>query len=254
MVDVEKIFNSENFNFFQAIIPNYGTPKTLLYYRLIAFVILIYGFVCSIYAEIYTNTKKIYLAFFTNQTYIGILIYFMVNIYLHHKYQNGTLLGRVNNSTLHTLIHIFYNVQFPLACIVTAVFWSLIFPQIDTSEYNILNYSQQIIQHLCNSIIVGIDWFLITIPTSKYHFFPMFIVGVAYLIFALIFHSITDIWIYNFLDTKHSYWIGLYIALILVWSILGFVFAWLQNFKNRNRKYITEEDNAAKEFIGLDQV
>jgi len=56
----------------------------------------------------------------------------------------------------------------------------------------------------------------------------------------------SGIWIYNFLNQDKKTWIVLYIALIIIWALFGLIFAGIQKFKNRNRKFvenISEESN-----------
>jgi len=131
-----------------------------------------------------------------------IYIYFNVNIiffffykmkcaiFLHIKDDKGTLKSRINNSFLHTLVHIFYNMVFPLACIVTVIFCGLMLPKLQTFYYNFIHYSQQAVQHVLQSVFLGIDWFLITVPSKPTHFLPTFVVGVIYLIFVQIYHVV----------------------------------------------------------------
>jgi Zn-dependent protease with chaperone function len=185
-------------------------------------------------------------SYFTNQTFIGIMIYFFANIVFYCVDKNGKLKGRINNSVCHTIVHMFYNALFPLAILVTVIFWGMIFPVLNTSYFNFYHWSGNVIQHLFQSVFLGIDWYLITVPTSVSHAIPMIIVGVAYLIFSQIYHSIYDIWIYPFLDHSNKYWYVIYIALIIAWCIFGVIFSLIQNFKNRKREFVGEENEKNK--------
>jgi hypothetical protein len=183
-------------------------------------------------------------SFFTNQTYVAISIYFLLGLIYYYKDAKGNLKGRINNKFLHVLVHILYNVLLPLAFIVTTVFWSLILPFSDTSYYTATHWIGNVIQHFLQFVFLGIDWFLITIPTNYKHFIPMFVVGFAYLIFAQIYHVIYGIWIYGFLNPSFTkYWYLLYIGLVIGWTFIGFIFAGIQKFKNRNRKFIIDTDS-----------
>ncbi|ORX82690.1 hypothetical protein BCR32DRAFT_267475 [Anaeromyces robustus] len=247
-MSIETLFASDKFNLFQTITPYKGTKKGLLIYRIIALLILLYGLYASIYSTINHNPNEdywIWFAYFTNQNYTAVMIYFTVGIINYFRDAKGKLTGRINNSILHTLVHIYYNILFPLAIIITAVFWGLMFPFMDRSHFKINHWLQEIIQHLFNSILMSIDWFFLTIPSSFAHFIPMFVAGVAYLIFSQIYHAIYDIWIYGFLDRdSNSKWYLLYGGLVIAWSAFGFLFSLLQNFKNKNRKFIGEENTS----------
>ncbi|ORX49760.1 hypothetical protein BCR36DRAFT_328171 [Piromyces finnis] len=251
----ETFFGSNGFNFYQLVTPYKGSKKFLLYYRIIIFVILCYGLYTSIYAyenpnpeETKRHQRKVYFAFFTNQTYFMIMIYFLGAIFLHIKDNNGTLKGRVSNSIIHTLIHIFYNMVFPLACIVTLIFCGVMLPNLQTYYYTFTHYAQQVIQHVLQSVFLLIDWFLITVPSKATHFIPTFTIGVCYLIFVQVYHSIYDHWIYKFLSTSNNGWYYMYIGVIAFWTIFGLIFSFIQNFKNRNRRYVSDVDSTKMKF------
>ena len=78
----------------------------------------------------------------------------------------------------------------PLSFLVSVIYWGLIAPILDSSRYNALNYLLNNIQHTFQSIFLGIDWFLISLPTNMRHSIPMIIVGVCYVIFAHIYNAI----------------------------------------------------------------
>jgi len=170
------------------------------------------------------------------------MIYFLSCIILHIKDNNGTLKGRVSSSVIHTLIHIFFNMVFPLACIVTVIFSCLMLPKLQTFYYNYIHYLQQAIQHILQSVFLFIDWFLITVPSKATHFIPTFVVGICYLIFVQIYHVVYDHWVYKFLSTSNSNWYIIYAGVILFWTLFGLIFSYIQNFKNRNRRYISDVD------------
>lgn len=241
-MSIETLLASDKFNFFQTITPYRGTKKGLFIYRIICLIILCFGVICSIYATINRDPAKkdhwIYFAYFTNQTYYAIIIYFLIGIINYIRDRNGTLKGRAKWTFVHILGHAFYNILFTLAFLVTIIFWGMIFPKMNTSFFNLLHWCQEFIQHFFQMVMVGIDWYLITLPTSYAHFIPMFLVGIAYLIFALIYHAIYNVWIYAFLNQENKNWLILYIALVIGWAIFGLVFAGIQKFKNRNRKYV----------------
>jgi len=241
----ETFFGSNGFNYYQLVTPYKGSKKFLLYYRIVVFAILCYGLFASIYVYYNPNpndTRRVYFAFFTNQTYFMIMIYFLSCIILHIKDNNGTLKGRVSSSVIHTLIHIFFNMVFPLACIVTVIFSCLMLPKLQTFYYNYIHYLQQAIQHILQSVFLFIDWFLITVPSKATHFIPTFVVGICYLIFVQIYHVVYDHWVYKFLSTSNSNWYIIYAGVILFWTLFGLIFSYIQNFKNRNRRYISDVD------------
>jgi len=82
-MSIETLLASDKFNFFQTITPYRGTKKGLFIYRIICLIILCFGVICSIYATINRDPAKkdhwIYFAYFTNQTYYAIIIYFLVS-------------------------------------------------------------------------------------------------------------------------------------------------------------------------------
>jgi len=81
-MSLSKFFNTQNFNLQQVVTPNIGTKNKLLIFRLCSLVVLLYGLWVSIYNYYYnfnTNELRIYLPYFTNQTYICIIIYFIVS-------------------------------------------------------------------------------------------------------------------------------------------------------------------------------
>ncbi|KAG4108618.1 hypothetical protein H8356DRAFT_972860 [Neocallimastix lanati (nom. inval.)] len=251
-MSMETYFGSDKFNLFQTITPFKGSKKGLFIYRIIVFIILCYGLYGSVYVTIHHNPHQdhdwIYFAYFTNQTYFGIMIYFMLGIINYYRDSKGTLKGRISNTYLHTLVHILYNILLPLAIIVTCVFWGLIFPKAETFYFNFNHWAQEIIQHLLQSVFLCIDWYFITIPTNYHHFLPMFIAGVAYLIYAQIYHAIFNVWIYKFLDpSQNSIWYIIYIGLITIWTLFGFVFAAIQKFKNRNREFVIDKESFKNE-------
>ncbi|OUM65545.1 hypothetical protein PIROE2DRAFT_7384 [Piromyces sp. E2] len=211
-MSLETFFGSEKFNLFQTITPYKGSKKGLLIYRIICLIILSYGLYGSVYVTIHHNPHEtrdwIYFAYFTNQTFFCIMLYFMIGIinYFHDK--NGTLNGRLHSTFVHVLVHIFYNILFPLAVIVTLVFWCLMFPKMETFYFTYKHWAQELIQHLFQSFMIGIDWFLITVPTNYAHF-------------------ISNVYF-------------LYIGLVVGWSFIGFLFSALQKFKNRNRMFIDD--------------
>jgi len=87
-MSMETYFGSDKFNLFQTITPFKGSKKGLFIYRIIVFIILCYGLYGSVYVTIHHNPHQdhdwIYFAYFTNQTYFGIMIYFMVIIKIHN--------------------------------------------------------------------------------------------------------------------------------------------------------------------------
>jgi len=79
----ETFFGSNSFNLYQLITPYKGSKNFLLYYRIFVFIILCYGLFTSIYVYYYPNPndkRRVYFAYFTNQTYFCIMIYFAVRI------------------------------------------------------------------------------------------------------------------------------------------------------------------------------
>jgi len=113
---------------------------------------------------------------------MGIINYF--------RNKKGTLKGRISNTYLHIFVHLFYNILFPFAVIVTIIFWGLMFPKMETFYFEFTHWAQELIQHLFQSFMIGIDWYLITVPTTYAHFIPMFVIGVLYLIYTQIYHAI----------------------------------------------------------------
>jgi len=247
----ETFFGSNNFNLYQLVTPYKGSKKFLLCYRIIVFIILCYGLYASIYVYYNPNPNEkrhVYFAFFTNQTYFCIMFYFATAIILQLKDNKGNLKSRVSSPFFHTLIHIFFNAIFPLACIVTVIFCGLMLPSLKTFYYNYIHYAQQAIQHVLQSVFLGIDWFLITVPSKPSHFIPTFVIGVCYLIFVQIYHIIYDHWVYQFLNTANSNWYFIYAGVIIFWTLFGLIFSYIQNFKNRNRRYVNDVDMRNVEF------
>eukprot|EP00833_Pecoramyces_ruminatium_P000702 jgi/Orpsp1_1/1174734/evm.model.c7180000051205.1 len=191
---LETLFASDKFNLFQTIIPYKGTKKGLLTFRIIVFIVLCYGLYCSIYCVFHrdpaTKNRYMWFCFFTNQSFIAIMIYFMIGIINYFRDANGSLKGKINNTFLHTLMHMFYNLLLPISFLVTVIFWGLILPWLNISYFTFTHWAANVIQHFLQFVSVAIDWYLITIPTNYYHFLPMFIIGIIYLIYAQIYHII----------------------------------------------------------------
>ncbi|ORX82689.1 hypothetical protein BCR32DRAFT_267474 [Anaeromyces robustus] len=241
----ESFFVSDKFNLYQTITPFKGSKKGLFYFRLFALFIFTLGIPGSVYTTIHHNPKKQgwqWFCYFTNQTFVALYIYFLIGIINYLLDAKGKLNSKISNSFVHTIYHIFCNVLFPLAFIVTVIFWGLIFPTQETYYFTPIHWAENIIQHLLNSVFMGIDWYLVTIPTGYSHFIPMFVVGVAYLVYTQIYYYIYNIWVYPFLnrDTNKKWYI-LYSGLVIAWSFIGFVFAGIQKFKNRNRKLVSHK-------------
>ncbi|ORX81640.1 hypothetical protein BCR32DRAFT_268154 [Anaeromyces robustus] len=235
-MSLSKFFGTENFNLQQITTPFVGTKKGLLFFRIISFLILIFGFIVAIYNYYYnfnTNELRIFLPYFTHQSFIAILIYFLINIVLQIKDLNNTLPKRFKNENLNVTLHVFYNSIVPLAFLVSFIFWFMIYPILDFSRCNILNYCQHLILHLFQSIFIGIDWYLTTIPTSRNHYIPMTCIGIIYLIYAQFYHVIYGDWIYDFLDTSNKYWIIIYVCVIIFWIIFGIIFTKIHQKKNK---------------------
>jgi len=75
---------TDKFNLQQVVTPCIGSKKGFLTYRIIAFVIMFYGFILSLYNFNFNFNGvelKVYLPYFTNQTYICINIYFAVSFH-----------------------------------------------------------------------------------------------------------------------------------------------------------------------------
>ncbi|ORX81641.1 hypothetical protein BCR32DRAFT_268155 [Anaeromyces robustus] len=235
---MSSFFDTDKFNLQQIITPIFGSKKNLLTFRLFAFVFLFLGLILSIYNYNFnyneaSHIRKGYFSYFTNQTYIAIILYYILCIYFHIKDNNHALPKRFKNENLNSCIHIFFNVIVPLAFLVTVIFWGLISPILDTSRYNALNYLLIVIQHSFQSIFLGLDWFLISLPTNIYHSIPMIIVGICYVIFAHIFNAMYGIWIYKFLDTSNKHWVGIYIGVFTFWILFGVCFTFVHKIKNK---------------------
>eukprot|EP00833_Pecoramyces_ruminatium_P016830 jgi/Orpsp1_1/1190862/evm.model.d7180000081715.1 len=191
---IETLFSSDEFNLFQTIIPYKGTKKGLLTFRIIALIILYYGLYGSIYCIFHDDptkeNKHMWFCYFTNQSFLAIILYFTTGIINYFLDFLGSLKGRSSNTFLHILMHIFYNILIPISFLVSVIYWGLIFPWKNTSYYTFTHWSSDAIVHCLQFIFMTIDWYFITIPTNYYHIIPMIIVGVAYLIYTQIYHSI----------------------------------------------------------------
>ncbi|ORX64729.1 hypothetical protein BCR32DRAFT_286896 [Anaeromyces robustus] len=206
---LSKFFGTENFNLQQVVTPCFG------------FIVAIYNY----YFNFNTNELRIFLPYYTHQTFI-------IGIILQIKDLNKTLPKRFQNESLNVFIHILFNGIIPTAFLVTIIFWFVIFPSLDFSKCNILNYFQHITEHLLQSIFVGIDWYLILIPTSVKHFIPMFLAGINFLIFAQFYHAYSGNWIYDFVDTSNENSFLTYTAVITFWGIFGIIFTIIHKKKN----------------------
>eukprot|EP00833_Pecoramyces_ruminatium_P002728 jgi/Orpsp1_1/1176760/evm.model.c7180000058897.2 len=183
---ISQYFSTNEFKLQQLVTPNIGNKNLLFGFRLLAYAFVLFGFFLSLYNYFFNFNDiisiKSYFPYFTNQTYIAIVIYFTD--------RKNALPKRFKNENINILIHTFYNALVPLSFMVTLVFWFLIFPVLNTSKYNLLNYVNQIMLHLFQSIFIGSDWFLINLPTSIRHTIPMVTIGALYLVFAMIYHAL----------------------------------------------------------------
>jgi len=235
-MSISKFFNTDKFNLQQVVTPCIGTKTHLLVFRIVALAVLLYGFVVSIYNYYFnfkTNELRVYLPYFTHQTFICILFYFGFNIYFQIKDRKKALPFRFEKEACNVFCHISFNALVPMAFLVSIIFWGIIYPVLDFSRCNYLNYVQHIILHCFQSIFLGIDWFLISIPTCSHHYLPMFIIGIVYLTFANIYHAITGNWIYDFVDTTKDLWVVTYVAVTCFWFAFGYGFTVLHQKKNK---------------------
>ncbi|ORX59084.1 hypothetical protein BCR36DRAFT_408616 [Piromyces finnis] len=227
-MSLSQFFQTDKFNLQQVVTPCIGSKKNFLIFRIIAFITLFYGFVISIYNYYYNFNGiklRVYLPYFTNQSYIAINIYFILTIYLQIKDFKNTLPKRFNNENLNVLVHIFY--------------WSL---------YNHFNIEAHFLQHLFQSIFLLTDWYLINVPSSLSHCIPPGVSGIMYFIFAQIYHYLYGDWIYDFLDTKHENWILTYIMVVGFWIVFSVIFSYvhMKKFKARNKEPKEETSKTTK--------
>jgi len=69
-----------------------------------------------------------------------------------------------------------------------------------------------------------------------------------YIIIIIINKIDSNVWIYKFLDpSQNSIWYIIYIGLITIWTLFGFVFAAIQKFKNRNREFVIDKESFKNE-------
>ncbi|ORX59085.1 hypothetical protein BCR36DRAFT_316907 [Piromyces finnis] len=159
----------------------------------------------------------------------------MLSIILQIIDMKNDLPKRFKNENINVLFHVFYNVLPPLALIVAVVFWLLISPKIKWARYDNLNIQRHLIQHLFQIIFILIDWYLINVPTSLNHAYPMVGIGMIYIVFVHIYHALYGKWIYKFLSRRNKYWFVIYIFVITFWIVLGVVFTKFQMKKYENR-------------------
>jgi len=206
---------------------------------------MFYGFILSLYNFNFNFNGvelKVYLPYFTNQTYICINIYFALTIYFHLKDNKNELPKKFKNDFVNVLLHFFLNILPPLALLVTLVFWTLIAPILDWSLYNHWNVQLHFLQHLFQSIFIIPDWYLMNVPSSLNIAIPNTAIGIIFLIFAHIYHHFTGNWIYDFLDTSNKIWPIIYVCVVAFWTVFGFVFAKVHVMKYESRtKKSTEE-------------
>jgi len=94
-MSLSHFFGTDKFSLQQVVTPCIGSKKNLLIFRIIAFAVMFYGFVISIYIFNFnfisnsTSGLKIYLPYFTNQVYIAINIYFAVSFSLYENNENN---------------------------------------------------------------------------------------------------------------------------------------------------------------------
>jgi len=84
-MSISHFFGTDKFNLHQLVTPYVGSKTGFLIYRILVFAFILAGLVISIIqAKIRYEEKalQIYFSFFTNQTYIAIVIYFFVSIQL----------------------------------------------------------------------------------------------------------------------------------------------------------------------------
>jgi len=113
-----------------------------------------------------------------------------LNIYLQIKDRNNTLPERFKIEGFNVFLHIFSNTLVPLAFLVSLIFWGVIYPTLDFSRCTYLNYAKHFILHCFQSIAMGIDWCLISLPTTRQHVIPMVLVGIIYIIYTYIYHAL----------------------------------------------------------------
>lgn len=235
-MSLSEFFNTKNFNLQQVVTPCLGSKTSLLYFRVGAWLILMYGFVISVYNFYFhynIDALRVYFPYFTNQTYLCVLFYFGLNIYFQIKDKKKALPLRFKTEGLNVFIHVFYNAIIPLSFLVSIIYWGVINPYMDFSRCTFLNYAQFFIQHTFQSLFLSIDWFLTSLPTSPHHLIPMLLVGLVYLLFAHIYHALYGYWIYDFVNTSNKYWGITYTLVISFWIALGYLFTLAHEKKNQ---------------------
>ena len=78
-----------------------------------------------------------------------------------------------------------------MALLVTIVFWSLIAPFLKWSTFSFWYVELNVHQHLLQSVVLLIDWYLMNVPTRLNVAYPTVVVGIIYLIFSQIYHYYT---------------------------------------------------------------
>jgi len=83
-MSLESFFASDEFNLYQTLTPVKGSKKGLFIFRIIALCIFGYGLFSSIYCTIHHNPNQdhdwIWFAYYTNQTFLANVLYFVVRI------------------------------------------------------------------------------------------------------------------------------------------------------------------------------
>ncbi|KAJ9088400.1 hypothetical protein DSO57_1023630 [Entomophthora muscae] len=174
------------------------------------------------------------IAFLTLLSFYGLFAYLLVSTYQSLRFQ-------LNPShvpwegwhwTFRFLYYLHYQINVVLSFVVTLVYWSILAKPDLAVNKGTASLFTSISMHAFNSVIIFTEVALGSNPFVLSHIVLALPFVYLYLPYAFLIHAIHGFWIYSFLDyTAHPITTLITIAMVIVVSVLYYVFMWFVHSK-----------------------
>ncbi|CAG8480972.1 7597_t:CDS:2 [Paraglomus occultum] len=236
------IFHTDTYDPSLSFSSYFVSSKTLFVVRLVMAIYCTVVFIATIVQYIVNQNDKV-LVYFTNLSYLGLTVYFLLSVYLGAKTSmRPTFLHYVHFVLYHTVIH--FHIIVPL------VYW--FFLDDLTSETPAITWWRTVSMHAGDGIFMLVELWL----NKQILYWSYLLITMLFLLLFMfeswVVHAVDHFWVYNFLSwdsgaAKAATWyLGLFVFFIIAYAFqMGMIY--LRNYIGvrfeKSRKKLVAADN-----------
>ncbi|KAI9344904.1 hypothetical protein BDR26DRAFT_856925 [Obelidium mucronatum] len=175
--------------------------------------------------------------FFTEWSWIGLIIYFSTAVYNGHVYnssKDAVASMRSRPYLVQYLNWLSYVLPAVYVYIITLVFWTVLNDLL--SDVSPLNKWLLSSQHAFNSIVMISELILGRVPLSYAFLVPFVFISLSYLALVYVFYRTTGIWAYSFLNTSKSFAWAWYLGIIVFFLLVFVGIVAIHQYRDRRRE------------------